>query len=91
MVTAWETIDDPRALGEALEGISTLAEILERERTAVAALDPARLAELADEKGPLVERLRRLSVTPVVSPRLGAAAGTDLQHHVRTAAVRLAV
>lgn len=84
MVTAWETIDDPRALGAALDDISSLTELLERERAAVAALDPAKLTELAELKHPLMERLQQLAQTP---PRRGSGprASRELRQNVRTA------
>lgn len=84
MVTAWETIDDPRALGEALDDISSLTEILERERVAVAALDPSRLSELAEQKQELMARLRRLAETPPVRGA-GPRATRELRQNVRTA------
>ena len=86
--TAWEAIEDPAVLGEVLDGIALLAEILERERTAVAALDPVRLAELAERKGPLVDLLRRLAETRSPS-RPAPMAERSLREHVRAASVRL--
>ena len=88
MITAWETIDDPRSLDEALEGIDALAAILEQERAAVATLDATRLAAIADEKAPLIERLRRLAKAPPAA-RPSSPDGRRIKEQVREAAVQL--
>jgi len=92
MNTAFETLDDPRALGQALAEIGALSALLEKERRAVAVLDPRELREIGEQKAPLVERLQALT-RAAAQPDLRVAAAGDvrspLRAQVRDAAGRL--
>lgn len=89
MTTAWESLDDPRALSAALGRIVDLSQLLERERHAVSALDPAGLARLAEQKVKLLDGLRDLIALPGSPSRPRPRQHQALRDEVRVAALRL--